>query len=441
MVADALEHVYDLDELTLYQYINEDGTDVGQNGTPLPPPPLGPRWWPLGGLTPRPSLSSARGPCPVRKKAQEVAFLLRNKEVLWKARDQFRRTVPPPTMRDALPELPPKGRSRSNSIESSTASSSWNHRTTNTNDGTEPDWDDDVTTGSARADSRPLPPLPPGTNGASSSSAASAGRAPLARPPSASSDGRAGSSGPGAGAGPGASSGSAGARLPPHTEDIEQWLAKTLDKPQSPVVTRTRRVRKTSQTSASAALPANYGHPGHPGHLGHHASASVGAVTEMPLAAADGGTAGAYGKARSEHSGSHPPSPLLGSLAVPPAAPAAKAASAGATPMTAALADGVLVSVGPDAGARASPPRAGPGHRRERSLDTATHRLATQQHRPSSLYQRELALMSTLTEDDIMAAVTADMQRTELNEVFEREQRQQRFRQYGWKGTRRPGGR
>ena len=33
VVADALEHVYDLDELTRYQYINEDGTDVGGNGT------------------------------------------------------------------------------------------------------------------------------------------------------------------------------------------------------------------------------------------------------------------------------------------------------------------------------------------------------------------------------------------------------------------------
>lgn len=38
VVADALEHVYDLDELTLYQYINEDGTDVGQNGNFCPRP-------------------------------------------------------------------------------------------------------------------------------------------------------------------------------------------------------------------------------------------------------------------------------------------------------------------------------------------------------------------------------------------------------------------
>jgi hypothetical protein len=33
VVADALEHVFDLDALTRYQYINEDGTDVGGNGT------------------------------------------------------------------------------------------------------------------------------------------------------------------------------------------------------------------------------------------------------------------------------------------------------------------------------------------------------------------------------------------------------------------------
>ena len=32
VVADALEHVYDLDELTRYQYINEDGNDIGGNG-------------------------------------------------------------------------------------------------------------------------------------------------------------------------------------------------------------------------------------------------------------------------------------------------------------------------------------------------------------------------------------------------------------------------
>ena len=51
------------------------------------------------------------------------------------------------------------------------------------------------------------------------------------------------------------------------------------------------------------------------------------------------------------------------------------------------------------------------------------------------MYQRELELMSALNENDVMLALSEDMRRTELSDVFHREQAQRRIQGYGWKGA------
>jgi hypothetical protein len=56
--------------------------------------------------------------------------------------------------------------------------------------------------------------------------------------------------------------------------------------------------------------------------------------------------------------------------------------------------------------------------------------------RVSSLYRRELEMVSHMTEDELMRALSEDMHRTELSDVYQREELQRRMQRYGWKALR-----